>query len=476
VSNIDRRAKLWLASCALLTGALVLLFPDSVQQDGGYHFLFARWAWAHPDLFVGVWARPLFTTLFAIPALGGYTIAKLFAAVLASTVAWQTYKLARELGLERAELAMPLIFVQPSFFVISADTMTEPLFALVLVIALRLDHAGRQRLALIVVSLLVLARPEGFFVALLWAYWFAKHSRSSRNWIESLSPLPLLSAGCIVWWMAALAITGDMLFIAHNWPSNWPVTGTIYGTGSWWNYVYRLPEIVGPLFIPCLFAGILVPRGEVYLKRCAGLFVLFFVLHTILRKFGLLGSAGYPRYFAAIAPAIALLSLAGWNYFASRRFLTRSPRIGAALGGLILGVSLLVNFAYFDGAEWIRDTRAVESMRRWLEGNPVLVRRLIWSQAYMCIAFDADPWENFSFSGDKGRDQEALRQSPSGTLIFWEDRFGPKWHGFTAQDFVEAGYELIHDEQFVLRGYILPRSFFGLGGPRTQRMYFLYKR
>lgn len=471
----ERQARLWLLFVALFTIALIRLFPDSIQQDGGYHFLFARWAWRHPELFVGVWARPLFTTAFALPALAGYTTAKMFAALIALATSWQGYRLAQQLGLDRAALAIPLLFVQPSLFVISADTMTEPIFALVLVVAMRLDQSGRQRLALVVASLLILARPEGFFVALLWAYWFVTDGRRSGNWLDRLLWLPLLGAGCLIWWVVALAITGDPLFIAHNWPSGWPMTGTIYGTGSWWNYVVRLPEIAGPLLVPCLVAGGILSVRRSNLRKCLELFLLFFILHTILRRYGLLGSAGYPRYFVAISPAVAVLSLAGWNYLASWHA-RWSPRMTSVSGSIILGLSFLLNFAYFDGAEWIRDVRAVKSMQQWFESNPVLVQRLIWSQAYMCIAFDRDPWENYSFSGDKQRDQEALRQLPSGTLVFWEDRFGPKWHGLTAQDIAEAGYEVIHDEGFVLRGYILPRAFFGLGGPRAQRMYFLYKR
>jgi hypothetical protein len=473
--NDRHQATLWVSLCVIVAVALAFLFPDSVQQDGGYHFLFSRWAWRHPELFVGVWARPLFTTVFAFPALGGYLAAKLFAAAIAAAIAWQTYRLAMELGLDRAALAIPLVFAQPSFFVVSADTMTEPIFALVLVRAMRLDQAGRHRLALLAVSLLILARPEGFFVALLWAFWFIKEQRGS-SWVERFASLGIMAAGCFIWWLAAFLITGDVMFIAHNWPSSWPITGTIYGTGSWWNYVFRLPEIVGPLLIPCFVAGVVFSIRSAKLGKPLGLFVLFFVLHTILRKFGLLGSAGYPRYFVAISPAIALLTLSGWDFLSSRTRLSFSVRVRSVVTACVLGVSALLNFAYFDGAEWIRDTRAVRSMHQWFEGNRVPVSRLIWSQAYMCIAFDHDPWENYSFTGDKQRDLGALRESPKGTLVFWEDRFGPKWHGFTAEDFAEAGYELIHKEEFVLKGYVLPRAFFGLGGPRSQRMYFLYKR
>lgn len=94
----------------------------------------------------------------------------------------------------------------------------------------------------------------------------------------------------------------------------------------------------------------------------------------------------------------------------------------------------------------------------------------------MCILLDRDPWENVSFTRDRSKDLQSLRESPVGTLVFWEDRFGPKWHGMKPDDFTAAGYDLLHQQEFLLKGYILPRSFFGFGGPRRQVMYLFYKR
>jgi len=167
-----RQAQWWLAGCTSMAIALAFLFPDSIQQDGGYHFLFARWAWKHPELFVGVWARPLFTVVYSLPALLGYPAAKLLTVAISAGIAWQTYRLATDLGLRFAALSIPILFAQPSFFVVSADTMTEPIFALILVVALRLESWGLKRLAMLTASFLILARPEGFFVAVLWSVWF----------------------------------------------------------------------------------------------------------------------------------------------------------------------------------------------------------------------------------------------------------------------------------------------------------------
>src|SRR5262245_27560419 len=119
-------AALWLGAFVGVSAALVFLYPDSYQQDGGTHFLFARWAWVHPELLVGVWSRPAFTLLYSFPAQFGYPVAKLFTVAVAAGCAWHTWRLAVELKIPRPSLALPLLFLQPSFFQLASDTLTEP--------------------------------------------------------------------------------------------------------------------------------------------------------------------------------------------------------------------------------------------------------------------------------------------------------------------------------------------------------------
>src|SRR5215510_3270415 len=166
-----RRALAWMAFFAAIGVALVLIYRDADQQDSGYHFLFARWAHRHPQYFIGVWARPLFTVLYSIPAQFGYAAAKFFTVIVSLATAWQTFRLARQIKFDRAELAVPLLFLQPSFFLLSSTVLTETLFALVFVIALRLHISGRIRSGMTVASLLILIRPEGFFIGVLWGLW-----------------------------------------------------------------------------------------------------------------------------------------------------------------------------------------------------------------------------------------------------------------------------------------------------------------
>src|SRR3984885_7946692 len=98
------KAAIALALMLCLGVALVLLFPGAPEQDTDYHFLEARTAWSNPWLFVDVWGRPLYTTFYSLPALMGFTAARFFAVGIGVAIAWQTWRLARDLCLERAWL------------------------------------------------------------------------------------------------------------------------------------------------------------------------------------------------------------------------------------------------------------------------------------------------------------------------------------------------------------------------------------
>ena len=461
--------------CAAASVALVGLHPDSYQQDGGHHFLFARYAWGHPTFFVGVWNRPLFTFLYAFPALLGYPAAKLFTVVIALVTAWQTYRLAEDLKLERAWFAIALVFLEPSYFLLSAETMTEPLFALLFVSGVRLHLAGRVSAGMLVASLLPLARPEGFFLVPLWAVWVVTDGRDVRAWWQRVPGLTRLAAGIAIWWIAALAITGDPLFILHTWPSGWTAGDRTYGTGPIWIYIARLPEMAGPLLAFVLLVGLAASLRARRLTLLTSAFLTLFVLHSIIRVAGSFGSAGYARYFVSVSPAIAIITLAGWNHIAARMARV-SARVRTLAATAIVALSAIVCVLYADMAGFYgRDARAVNDMRDWLRDHPQPVTRLIWSQAYMCIALDRDPLENVSFSGHRDADLDTLRRVGPGTLVFWDEDTGPAWHGLTAADIESAGFVRLHSQTYVLDGWLRESRWLFSWPPRVQQMHLLYK-
>ncbi|MDX2042958.1 MAG: hypothetical protein SF097_17200 [Acidobacteriota bacterium] len=466
----------WLILCSAIGATMLFLFDDSCQMDGGQHHLFARWAWKHPQLFVGVWSRPLFTFVYAFPAAIGFQAARLLTVLICLAIAWQTWRLAEEFRLPRAPLSIALLFLQPSFFLFCADTMTEPIFALIFVIALRLHHKGRFVAGMVLASLMILARPEGFFLGVLWAVWVLRNSKSQILNPKSLAKVLWLATGSILWWLAALALTGDALFIKNNWPNSWPMTGTMYGAHGLIAYPSRLPEIVGLLLLPMFAYGLFWLLKRRQLPTLTSSFMLLFVLHTIFRAFGLLGSAGYPRYLVAISPAIALITLVGWNQMANR-FAHVSKPIKSGCVAVLFAVSAWTNFVYADGAEWSRDAKTINAAFSFWQTQPTKppVSRFVWSKPYAAILFDRDPWENPAFTRNREIDLETLRELPPGSLVVWDALAGPKEFNLRAEDFQLAGFSLLHSQAFQLNGYVLDRSRFGFGGTRHQTIYVLYK-
>ncbi|MFL5578610.1 MAG: hypothetical protein ACJ79S_21860 [Gemmatimonadaceae bacterium] len=474
-----------------LAATLVALYPDAHQEDAGAHFLGARWAWrpGHHGMLVDVWGRPLFTALYLLPAQLGYPAAKLMTVAVCAAAAWQTWRLAEQLGLARAPLAVPFFVLQPSVLLLSLETMTEPIFALVFVSALRLHVGGRARAGMVAASLLPLARPEGFFLCALWGVWVLLDRRDPRVWWRRLPSTLWLAAGVAAWWLAALALTGDPLFIKHNWPGNWGAA-PIYGRGSFWTYWQLRREIVGPVLWVPFVVGLAVALFRRRLPELTSAVLVLFLLHSVMWALGTMGSAGYPRYFVCVAPALALLTLVGWNTAAALAgpLLERLPRRGArplalVTTGAVLVASAQRALAYVDAMPSSRDARAEADMYAWYRAHPRPVRQLAWTRAYVAILFDWDPWGGLQLAGDKPQKLAALRAAPPGTLVFWDDDAGPSHFGLTAADIEAAGFTRLHARRYRLMHRLpgpswnvneSPRWLYG-DAAREQELFLLYK-
>lgn len=468
-----QKALLWLGLFTLVGIALVQLYPDGFQQDSGYHFLFARWGWHYPYMMVGVWQRPLFTFLYSFPAMLGHQAARLFTVAICVATAWHTWKLAQDLKLERSWLAVPLIFLQPSFFVLYPDLLTETLFALVFVIALRLHTRGRVRLGMIVASLLVMARPEGFFIGVLWGVWILFDKRASTVFWRRIPWSLLLAVGSFIWWLAAYVITRDPLFIKNNWPSDWHEG--VYGSAHIWSYPARLPEMVGGLLLVPFLVGLflLLKRREHFTLTTS--FLTPFLLHTVFWAFGQVGEAGYPRYMVSVAPAMALITLVGWNTLAGR-FPQLPAQIRLATASIVLLISAALCVLYLDGMPWPRDGWAIKDMHEWFQQNKRPVTKLVWSHATMSALFhDVDMTTRPYLTKDRDANRKMLQEMPSGTLIFWDGEIGPNWYSLTEHDFEDIGYKRLRSKSYSLTGYLWTDWKGRMMGARKLDLHLFYK-
>jgi len=472
----------------------IFLFPGSPEQDVDYHFLMARTAWVDHFYLVDVWGRPLFTALFA-PAAGlGFVPARFFALAISVAAAWQTYRLACDLRMSRAWLVIPFLLGQQTFFELYSNLFTEPLFALILVVALRCHISGRIKSGMLVASLLPLARPEGAFLCLFWGLWILILPQSERagttgnavkerergvragttgNFVRYQAPIYtrvvsrlgitiILASGVVSWWFAALLLTGDPLFILHNWPATWHTD--MYGHGTFLSYAQRSQEFAGVILIVPLILGLLRGFRSWSFSLITSVFLVLFLLHSIFVRYGLFGEAGFPRYMVSVAPAIAVLTLEGWSTIfsvrirpaVSKRKARRTVRPFVIVAGWVVVIfSILQSVHYLDSMVWARDAVAIDEMANWLEQQYPSLPGLIWSNGRMCIVLkrnlkDSPP------AGNREKLFVLLEKAPSGTIVFWDSEIGSNWFGTTSAEIEGRGYKLLTSRHYSLPALIFP--------------------
>jgi hypothetical protein len=478
----SRLAVIAVVFMAVIGVLLIFLFPGSPEQDVDYHFLMARTAWVDHFYFVDVWGRPLFTTLFAPAAWLGFISARFFALAISVAAAWQTYRLACDLRMSRAWLVIPFLLGQQTFFELYSNLFTEPLFALILVVALRCHISGRIKSGMLVASLLPLARPEGAFLCLFWGLWILilpqrERARTSGNAVNErergvragttgnvvryqlpiyrrvvnrLGSIVILASGVVIWWFAALLLTGDPVFILHNWPATWRTD--MYGHGTFLSYAQRSQEFAGVILILPFILGLVRGFRSRYLSLITSVFLVLFLLHSIFVKYGLFGEAGFPRYMVSVAPAIAVITLEGWNTIFSVKILR--PFVIVA-GWVVLIFSILQSVHYLDSMVWTRDAVAIDETADWLQQQYPSVPGLIWSNGRMCIVLkrnlkDSPP------AGNREKLFALLEKAPAGTIVFWDNEIGPNWFGTTSAEIEGRGYKLLTSRHFSLPALIFP--------------------
>jgi hypothetical protein len=286
-----------------------------------------------------------------------------------------------------------------------------------------------------------------------------------------LGSIVILASGVVIWWFAALLLIGDPLFILHNWPATWHTD--MYGHGTFLSYAQRAQEFAGVVLVVPFVVGLFRGFRCWSLLLITGVFLVLFLLHSIFVKYGLFGEAGFPRYMVSVAPAIAVLTLEGWNTIFSVKILRPFAIVA---GWVVVIFSVLQSVHYLDSMIWARDAIAIDDMdreftrtrnREWIQPAQGLRRDglrmdanrsipgLIWSNGRMCIDLD---W-NLKDSPPVGNRENLfalLEKAPEGTVVLWDSEIGPNWFGTTAAEIESHGYRLLASRHYSLPALIFP--------------------
>lgn len=415
----------------LITAGTALLLLLSFLSEGSYggedsfmHYLFARYAPAHPLLFLDHWGKPLFTLLSAPFAAFGFQGIKVFNILCTAGVAWLGYAIARKLNWERPWLAIPLIQFNALFLVTGISGLTEPLFALVLCGSIALYLHNRILSACILISFLPFARSEGNLMIAV----FVLVMLVEKKWRY----LPLLATGTLLMSLIGGWIKGDFLWLRNENP--YQGAADIYGHGDILHFVRANREIFGvPQSLMVVVGGLYLTvswlRNKTWgnfkpLVLIAGPFLVYMGAHSVFWHFGLFGSYGLVRVMAAVVPLAGLISLAGLNGVAE--LLHRLPA-WAKETVVLIPMAFVVYDPFFQyPLPYPLDDRQLlmKEMAQRVRENPP--RRIFAAHPYFFHASGID-----IFDTQYRRPLEACMRETllPGDLIIWDNQFGPNESG-----------------------------------------------
>jgi len=314
---------------ALLSSYVLLNFNGTGGVgDSILHYLFAKHAPTHPELYFNHWAKPLFTLLSSPFAQFGFTGIKVFNVIVSLFTLFFTYKSAETLGLKNAILSVVILIATPLFFLLTFSGLTEPLFALFVASGTYYAAKKQYLLASILISFLPFVRSEGLIIMGVFGLYFLLQ----KQW----KAIPFLIVGHLVYSVAGYFVYHDILWVFTKIP--YAAMNDNYGHGQLTHFVTQLMFVVGvPLYILCC-AGLLALIWK-SIKKTINLeiqvfiglgFLTFFIAHSLFWYLGIFNSMGLKRVFVGISPLMAIMALIGYNFIIEELLKNkRIPRIFA---------------------------------------------------------------------------------------------------------------------------------------------------
>ncbi|GAB3836484.1 hypothetical protein [Hymenobacter jeollabukensis] len=427
----ERRLALRLTLAGLLVSVLTAFLTGNTYDlgDSINHYLFSRYAPAHPDNFFDSWAKPVFVLLTVLPSQAGFIGIKLFNCVVAALAAWQAYRVAAGLRLRWPWLAVLFVYCTPDYFRIQFSGLTEPLFSLLLVSGAALTVRNRATAAAIVLSFLPFVRSEGFLILAVWAVYLVL----TRQW----RVLPWLPFGYVVYSVAGAVVYRDLGWVFHR---NAYETISHYGAGRWGHFVQQLPGILGWVLLGLFWLGMLAgvlnwltardaarPPAYRWAERLLvyGSVVTYLGAHTVFWALGLFASFGMTRVMDAVVPLMTVIALQGLALLTS---LAPEPRRAAVAYVLAAAVLVFPLTGARTGFRWRTDfsrpaeQQLIEDVAAQLQPRTA-GRLLLWDHPYWSVGLGIDPFDSTRHQLlDTWRENKPV---PAGTLLLWDNWFSP---------------------------------------------------
>jgi len=313
--------------------------------DSVMHYLFSRFAFAHPANFIDHWAKPVFVLLSSPFSQFGFAGIKIFNSMVTALTMVFTYLVAKRFLKKNAYLTVIFLCTAPLNVVIIFSGLTEPLFALFLILSLYLFLTENEKSSIILLSFLPFVRSEGLIILGVFAFYLLIKRKYKL--------LPLLATGHVLYSFIGYFYYHDFLWIFSKIP--YAKLSSDYGSGPLLHFVTQMTYVIGiPLYL--IFGLGLITIILTFFKKSFrtlrskytedlllvyGSFVAFFIAHSLFWYFGIFNSMGLKRVLIAVIPLISLISLDGLNHSLS---FIKNKNISRVLFFLILAYVIIFPF------------------------------------------------------------------------------------------------------------------------------------
>jgi hypothetical protein len=384
-------------------------------QDEIAHFNISRQAWLDPRLILDSWGRPLNTIIYMLPALHSWLAARLLSILMSVISLCFTILTARKLKITNSIYLIPvLLLFQPWFHQLGFTAITEIPFCMLLIAGVYFWVSEKYIFASLCLGSLVLIRHEGIALLAAWCFWMLIR----KKWFPlmiALSPYILYS---VIYGLVFNRTTLE-IFLSLK-PTE------IYGSGSWFHFVRPtltnagvLPVLLSLLAIPAAFR--LREKGMVFL-----LYIIYFLTHTIIYRFGLFASGGYYLFLMPLATGFALAAALGLeSFFSGIKKLT--VKMGTLWQNVIPQVSLALIVSFIMLAAGLNakpfllsdEENVLVDVSAYLHSEGINSQNVYSTHAYFEYLYDL-PRSNWLY-------QPNLLNLKKGSIIIWDQHYSNRW-------------------------------------------------
>lgn len=398
-------------------------------MDSYEHFLISKFSWDYPKHFLHQWGKPLYTIFSSPFAQFGLSGVVFFNILCLVGTALFTFDIARIYRLKYPLLALIFVLFLPIFFDVIVSGLTEPFNAFVLALCLWLFAKEKYAWAVVISGFLPFVRSEGFMIIAAIGFYIIFIKKKYKYFV-------LLLAGSVVFNFLGWLIEGDPLWIFTNNPYIRAQINeqNMCGSGSWYHYLRLTNAITG------IWLGVFTAIGalSILFSRLiknnksqkildlfwiyGGILVLYYGAHSFIWWKGVMGSCGYIRVMAVLAPVFAIMALFGLNQIT--KYISGYKRI---LFFVFIALNIIVYKPIKDNKHKYplnidEEQKVFVEVADWLKKSEYNNNRKVYLFPYLSVLLDIDP---FDVSQRKYFWDSKEGSFESGDILIWDAHFGP---------------------------------------------------